>query len=54
MNDRTRSSVSPIRCALRALADPDIAEGAGPPARRGQDGPAVRRLLHVLFVSRSG
>ncbi|MBC7462602.1 MAG: hypothetical protein H7287_14705 [Thermoleophilia bacterium] len=55
MHERPRSSaVSPLRCALRAFADPDLAEGAGPPTRRGQESPAVRRLLHVLFSTRVG
>lgn len=61
---RTRTAASPIRCALRALRDPSLVDGAGPgssyagdlddagPAR-GQDTAAARRFMDGLLLVRS-
>jgi hypothetical protein len=52
---------TPLRCALRALRDPSIVEGAGPDdgrsrdhglARRGQHMVGTRRFLNGLLSAR--
>ncbi|MCW2962198.1 MAG: hypothetical protein JWM90_2585 [Thermoleophilia bacterium] len=63
MFSRTRTAASPIRCALRALRDPSLVDGAGPVVdgccadhgmpRRGHDTAGARRLVNGLLFARS-
>lgn len=57
MSPRHATSVSPLRCALRALRDPSIVDGAGPESRRRfrrrQDDRAARYLLDVIIATQT-
>lgn len=54
MSPRTNTTAGPLRCAMRALRDPSIVDGAGPGSRRRfrrrQDDRAARYLLDVLIT----